>query len=121
MTFIIIGDAQAIREFICGPEQHNRHCKEWRWHIYCQGDRQRWRDVLAEQRQIAQEHRERLGRSKCGSCKATGIEHAWDSSGSLAPTGKACPICEGTGFYGLTAQQRADIMLAEHQAQRRVT
>mgnify|MGYP001567896520 FL=1 len=34
---------------------------------------------------------------RCGSCKATGIEHKWNDKGDLLPTGNRCPSCGGTG------------------------
>lgn len=29
---VIIGPAEAIREFMFGPPQHDRHVQDWRWH-----------------------------------------------------------------------------------------
>jgi hypothetical protein len=48
IPIVIIGDAQDIREFLCGPIQHDEHCKGWRWHQFI-GDREaRWQAVKAE-------------------------------------------------------------------------
>lgn len=32
MTFVVIGDAAAIRDFLFGAVQHDEHCRAWRWH-----------------------------------------------------------------------------------------
>lgn len=40
-----------------------------------------------------------VGAFCCGSCKGTGVEHEWTSTGDLRPTDppRACLICHGTG------------------------
>jgi hypothetical protein len=40
----------------------------------------------------------------CGACKATGIEHKWDASGSLVPTENLCAACNGTAIVGSTTR-----------------
>jgi hypothetical protein len=34
---VITGDAQQIRELLCGAPQANEHCRAWRWHQYVNG------------------------------------------------------------------------------------
>lgn len=38
-------DPQVIIELLCGPLQHNEHCKGWRWHLYV-SDYAKCRDSL---------------------------------------------------------------------------
>jgi len=57
--FVVIGDAQQIRELLCGPIQHNEHMKGWRWHMYVQDDAKRFEAVKAELRKMNAERRER--------------------------------------------------------------
>ena len=59
MSFAIIGSAEQIRELLCGPAQHNEHCKGYRWHQYVQWDKQRWASVEAELRKMNLERRAR--------------------------------------------------------------
>jgi hypothetical protein len=40
-----VGSAEAVRDILCGPQQHSEHCKGWRWHLYMQDSKQRMRAV----------------------------------------------------------------------------
>ena len=73
----IIGSTELIRDILCGPQQHNEHCKGWRWHLYVQDDKKRMENVWGALRTLHAERRE-----------------------------------------ALTAQQNADLALAEWQANR---
>ena len=57
--FVVIGSTEQIRDLLCGPQQHNEHCKGWRWHMYCQDDAKRWENVKAELRLMSAERRAR--------------------------------------------------------------
>lgn len=59
MTYAIIGSAEQIGELLCGPQQHNEHCKGWRWHLYVQDNEKRFQNVMAEVRKMAAERRAR--------------------------------------------------------------
>jgi hypothetical protein len=48
----IIGDAQDIRDLLCGPAQHNEHSKAWRWAAYLHDSKQRAAAVREKQREI---------------------------------------------------------------------
>lgn len=49
---VITGTADEIRDLICGPLQHNEHCKGWRWNIYLQDAKRGMANVDAELRQM---------------------------------------------------------------------
>ena len=57
---IIFGTAEEIRDLLCGPQQHNEHCKGWRWHLYVQDDAKRWENVKAELRKMKADRAVRL-------------------------------------------------------------
>lgn len=57
--FSIIADVEIVREFLCGPQQHNEHCKGWRWHLYVRDDAARWASVEAELVKMRDERRAR--------------------------------------------------------------
>ena len=59
MSFIVTGTADQIAEVLCGPRQHNEHCKAWHWHMYVQDNAKRWAAVEAEFRKMSAEHRAR--------------------------------------------------------------
>ncbi|HXJ59406.1 MAG TPA: hypothetical protein VNU68_22410 [Verrucomicrobiae bacterium] len=59
MSYAVIGSAEQIRELLCGPQDHNEHCKGWRWHLYVQDDAKRWASVEAELRKMNAERRAR--------------------------------------------------------------
>ena len=59
MSFAVIGSAEQIRELLCGPQDHNEHCKGWRWHLYVQDDAKRWASVEAELKKMNAERRAR--------------------------------------------------------------
>lgn len=48
MTLSIIGSTEEIRDVLCGPQQHNEHCKGWRWEMYMQDMRLRAAAVREE-------------------------------------------------------------------------
>lgn len=48
MAYIITGSADDLRNFLCGPPQHDEHTKGWRWHVYCRDDEARYAQVKAE-------------------------------------------------------------------------
>ena len=55
--FVITGPAEIIGELVCGPAQHDEHCKGWRWHLYVQDSSKRMDAVMAEVRAMAAERR----------------------------------------------------------------
>lgn len=59
MAFAVTGTADQIRDLVCGPQQHNEHCKGWRWHLYVQDNDKRHAAVMAELRRIHAERRAR--------------------------------------------------------------
>jgi hypothetical protein len=54
---VIVGSTEQIRDFICGPQQHNEHCKGWRWHLYVQDDAKRMENVWGALRKLHAERR----------------------------------------------------------------
>jgi hypothetical protein len=46
-------DHQVIIELLCGPQDHNEHCKGWCWELYLQ-DAKRATDAFLE------EHRQQI-------------------------------------------------------------
>jgi hypothetical protein len=56
--FIVVGSTEQIRDALCGPQDHNEHCKGWRWHLYVQDDAKRMANVMAELHQMHAERRE---------------------------------------------------------------
>jgi hypothetical protein len=58
-AYCAIGSVEDIREILCGPQDHNEHCKGWRWHLYVQDDKKRMANVMAEVRLMAAERRAR--------------------------------------------------------------
>jgi hypothetical protein len=56
----IIGSVEMIRDILCGPQDHNEHCKAWRWEMYIQDDKKRWASVEAELRKMRAERAEAL-------------------------------------------------------------
>jgi hypothetical protein len=59
MSFAVIGSTEQIRDLLCGPQQHNEHCKGWRWHMYVQDNEKRFQNVMAELRKMHAERRAR--------------------------------------------------------------
>ena len=55
--FVITGPAEVIGELLCGPAQHNEHCRAWRWKEYVQHDKERMANVMAEVRKMHAERR----------------------------------------------------------------
>lgn len=55
--FVVIGPTEIIRDVICGPQQHNEHCKGWRWHLYVADNEKRWEAVKAEMKKMHAERR----------------------------------------------------------------
>lgn len=60
LPLVIVGNVEEIRDFLCGPQQHDEHCKGWRWHLYVQDDEKRFQNVMAEVRRMRDERRARL-------------------------------------------------------------
>jgi hypothetical protein len=58
-NIVVTGSAEQIRDFLCGPQQHNEHCKGWRWHMYVQDNEKRFQNVMAELRKMHAERRAR--------------------------------------------------------------
>jgi hypothetical protein len=58
--FVITGSAEAIGELLCGPAQHNDHCKAWRWREYVQHDKERMANVWAELDKMHAERRAKM-------------------------------------------------------------
>lgn len=60
---VIVGSAEEIRDFLCGPQDHNAHCKGWRWEKFLaeMQIRERQASVNAAARQIISEAYERRG------------------------------------------------------------
>ena len=48
--FSIVAPAETIRDLLCGPQDHNEHCKGWRWHLYVRDNDKRMENVMAELR-----------------------------------------------------------------------
>lgn len=59
MSFAVVGSVELIRDVLCGPQQHNEHCKGWRWHLYVQDNEKRHQAVMDELRRIHAERRAR--------------------------------------------------------------
>lgn len=59
-NFIIIADAPVIRDLLCGEQQHNEHCKGWRWHLYTQDNDKRFANVMDEMRKMHAERRAQI-------------------------------------------------------------
>lgn len=59
MAFAITGTADQIAELLCGPRQHDEHCKGWRWHLYVRDDAKRVAAVNDEVRKMLAERRAR--------------------------------------------------------------
>jgi hypothetical protein len=57
MPFSIVAPAEVIRDLLCGPQQHNEHCKGWRWHLYTRDDAARFDAVNAELVKMREERR----------------------------------------------------------------
>lgn len=55
MTRTIVGNVEQIRDLLCGPQQHDEHCKGWRWHLYVRDDAKRWANVMAEMQKMRAE------------------------------------------------------------------
>jgi hypothetical protein len=56
----IVGSTEQIRDLLCGPQDHNEHCKGWRWHLYVQDDAKRMENVTAALRKLHADRRARL-------------------------------------------------------------
>lgn len=56
--FVLIGSTEQIRDFICGPQQHNEHCKGYRWFLYVRDSEARWEAVKAELKRMHAARRE---------------------------------------------------------------
>jgi hypothetical protein len=57
---VIIGSTEDVRDFLFGPQQHDEHCRGYRWHQYAQPDLDRMSNVWAELRSMWAERRARL-------------------------------------------------------------
>lgn len=64
MAIVITGSTEAIRDLLFGPQQHNEHCKGWRWHVYVKDADKRQAAVDAELRKMIAEHRAREASSE---------------------------------------------------------
>lgn len=42
---IIIGTPEQIGAILCGEQQHDEHCRGWRWHLYVADTKARMRAV----------------------------------------------------------------------------
>lgn len=58
--FIVTGTVEQIRDVLCGPQQHDEHCRGWKWHLYVQDDKKRMDNVMAEIRKMRDEREARL-------------------------------------------------------------
>jgi hypothetical protein len=59
MSFAVVGSVELIRDDLCGPQQHNEHCKGWRWEMYVADNEKRHQAVMDELRRIHAERRAR--------------------------------------------------------------
>lgn len=61
IPFVVISDAEHVRNILCGKPQQNEHCKGWRWHLYTKRDFDRMNNVWGE---LAKMRAERLAREE---------------------------------------------------------
>lgn len=54
--------AQFIEVYFDGHQQHDEHCKGWRFHLYCRDDRNRMAAVNEAARKLIAEHHARNDR-----------------------------------------------------------
>ena len=59
----ITGTADQIAELLCGPRQHDEHCKGWRWHLFVRDDNRRYQAVKDEVRKMLVQRRAAEGRA----------------------------------------------------------
>ena len=59
IPFVVISDAEHVRNILCGMPQHDEHCKGWRWHLYVQDDAKRMANVMDALRKMHAERRAR--------------------------------------------------------------
>jgi len=57
MAFVAIGPTEVIAAALCGPRQHDEHCKGWRFHLYVRDDARRVAAADAELRRMIAERR----------------------------------------------------------------
>jgi hypothetical protein len=79
--FVVTGTAEQIRDVLCGPQQHDEHCKGWRWHMYCADDKKRMDNVMAEVRKMAEERKARITHQQ----QADADLAAWQALRELSP------------------------------------
>jgi len=46
--FVVVGSTEQIRDVLCGPLQHDEHCRGYRWHLYIKDSAKRMDNVWAE-------------------------------------------------------------------------
>ena len=59
IPFVVISDAEHVRNILCGMPQHDEHCRGYRWHQYVQDDKKRMESVWSALRQMHAERRAR--------------------------------------------------------------
>jgi len=60
-TAFSTNDTQLFIDCLFGPQQHDEHCKGWRFHFYMIDSERRFQAVMAEARKAAAERREAEG------------------------------------------------------------
>ena len=55
----ITGPTEVMIDLMFGPQDHNEHCKGWRWHLYVRDDAARFDAVNAELVKMREERRAR--------------------------------------------------------------
>ena len=70
MAFIVTGTADQIAELLCGPRQHDEHCRAHRWHLYVRDDNRRYQAVKDEVRRMLAERRDAEGRAEASEALA---------------------------------------------------
>lgn len=50
-------DTRLFIDILIGPQQHDEHCKGWRWHMYVRDSEKRWEGVKAEMKKMLAERR----------------------------------------------------------------
>jgi hypothetical protein len=61
MAFVAVGPAEIIAEALCGPRQHDAHCRGWRYHFFLQDQAKLEARLRAEMSAMIAERREAQG------------------------------------------------------------
>lgn len=52
INYAITGDVEQIRDLLFGPQQHDEHCRGYRWHQYMANQRKGYVAMMAAGREM---------------------------------------------------------------------